>query len=317
MSRNSVGCDTALACIAAMAVLSGCTQPKQAPISSTPPPLLEQQGAPFERGPLLPPAPPPPSAPPLGDKYLFGSAEASVITTQTYDQLVGYAVPLARKNKRPKNSVILADGARLDTPSFVSCGKKPLAVVFDADETLVWNIGSMRWFSEHKVSFDKQVWDQWEKTGAGRAVAIPGAIEGVNALRLAGITVIANTNRSAENAIGTEETLRAAGLGEFKHGETLFLMGDDAGGSNKDMRRATISSRYCVIAMVGDQLGDFSQQFNVKTLPAADRKALALSPSTRALWGKGWFLLPNPLYGPWDKLTADDTYPPHTEWEPK
>lgn len=315
MARNGVGGDTALTLIAAMAVLAGCTQQKLSRFDSTPPPVMEQEGAPFERGPLLPPAPPPPSAPVLGNQYLFGSAEASVITTQTYDQLVGYALPLARK--RPKNSVVLVDGSRLDTPSFVPCGKKPLAVVFDADETLIWNIGSMRWFSERRIGFDKQVWDQWEKTGAGKAVAIPGAIEGVNALRQAGITVVANTNRSAENATGTEETLRAAGLGEFKHGDTLFLMGDDAGGSSKDMRRATISSRYCVIAMVGDQLGDFSQQYNVKDLPAYQRNAYATTPAIRALWGKGWFLLPNPLYGPWEKLKADDIYPPHTEWEPK
>ena len=76
------------------------------------------------------------------------------------------------------------------------------------------------------------------------------------ALRAAGITPIANTNRSAANAAGSEQTLAAAGLGAFKHGETLFLMGDDATGSSKDQRRATIAARWCVIAMAGDQLGD-------------------------------------------------------------
>src|SRR3546814_7314511 len=91
---------------------------------------------------------------------------------------------------------------------------------------------------------------------------MPGTVAMVSALRAAGITVIANTNRSAANAAGTEATLRAAGLGEFKHGETLFLAGDDADGSSKDGRRATIAARWCVIAMAGDQLGDFSQQFN-------------------------------------------------------
>src|SRR3546814_18120321 len=82
----------------------------------------------------------------------------------------------------------------------------------------------------------------------------------------------------------------------FKHGETLFLMGDDAGGSSKDGRRATIASKYCVIILGGDQLGDFSQQFNARDLPAAQRMALATSAGETAprdrpeksRGGKGW-----------------------------
>src|SRR3546814_5441257 len=126
--------------------------------------------------------------------------------------------------------------------------------------------------AERGIAFDPVIWDSWEKTGAGAARAMPGTVEMVAALRAAGVTVIANTNRSAANATGAEETLRAAGLGSFKHGETLFLAGDDADGSSKDSRRAAIAARWCVIAMAGDQLGDFSQQFN-----ARDRKSTRLN----------------------------------------
>src|SRR3546814_2534913 len=83
---------------------------------------------------------------------------------------------------------------------------------------------------------------------------------------------IVNTNRTAANAKGTEDTLRAAGLGEFRHGETLFLMGDAPDGASKDGRRARIAARWCVIAMGGDQLGDFAQ----------DRKSTRLPPVTNA-----------------------------------
>ncbi len=146
---------------------------------------------------------------------------------------------------------------------------------------------------------------------------MPGTADMLAKLRAAGITVVANTNRSAANAKGSEDTLRAAGLGEFKHGETLFLMGDDASGSSKDARRAAIASKYCVILMAGDQLGDFSQQFNVKDLPAATRTALATGPAAAALWDKGWFLFPNSVYGPWEKLGWDDTFPSASEWKPE
>lgn len=268
-------------------------------------------------------APAPPAAaaaaeaakPPVALQYLYGSPEAAVAVRATNARIADYGV--WRIKQRPKDSVVLVAGAAMDAPAFEPCGKKPFAAVFDADETLIWNLGPMRYFAEKGTGFDLKVWDQWEKTGAGKAVAMPGSVEMVNKLRAAGITVIANTNRSAANAKGSEDTLRAAGLGEFKHGETLFLMGNDATGSSKDGRRATIASKYCVIILGGDQLGDFSQQFNVKDLPAAQRMALATSPAATALWDKGWFLFPNPVYGPWEKLGWDDAFPSDKQWEPK
>src|SRR3546814_20853630 len=60
----------------------------------------------------------------------------------------------------------------------------------------------------------------------------------------------------------------------FKHGETLFLMGDDAGGSSKDGRRATIASKYFVIILGGDQPGAFSQQFNAQIGRASCRERM-------------------------------------------
>jgi len=267
------------------------------------------------------PAPPPAALPsqaaklPVALQYLYGSPEAALAVRATNARIAHYGA--WRIKQRPKDSVVLAPGASVDAPVFEPCGNKPFAAVFDADETLIWNLGPMRYFAEKGTAFDPDIWDKWEKSGAGKAVAMPGTVEMVNALRAAGIIVIANTNRSTANAKGSEDTLRAAGLGEFKHGETLFLMGDDAGGSSKDGRRATIASRYCVIILGGDQLGDFSQQFNVKDLPAAQRMALATSAGAAALWDKGWFLFPNPVYGPWEKLGWGDAFPSDKQWEPK
>ncbi len=268
--------------------------------------------------PPAPAVPPPPAAnakPPVPLQYLYGSAEAAALVRQSYARLTAYAVEQVKR--RPQNSVVLTSGATVDNPKFEPCGDKPFAAVFDADETLVWNLGAMRYFAEQGTDFDPLVWDQWEKSGAGKAKAMPGAAAMVDALRKAGVTVIANTNRSAANAKGSEDTLRAAGLGDFKHGETLFLMGDDAGGSSKDQRRSTIASRFCVIILAGDQLGDFSQQFNDKSLSGAARTALATGPTPSALWDSGWFLLPNPVYGPWQKLDWVDIFSNANKWEPQ
>lgn len=242
------------------------------------------------------------------DQWLYGSAEGSVATRQAFGALTDYALKVARH--RPRWSVVLAVASSplsSRPASFVPCGAKPLAVVFDADETLIWNIPPRRDNVLHNNgNFDPKVWSSWERTGAGYATAVPGAVQALAALRRAGVTPIVNTNRSDGNPDGTSATLQAAGLGRFVFGRSLFLQHDHEG---KDGRRALIASRYCVIAMAGDQFGDFSDFFNTPGLPAAERRLAAVSGPTSLLWGRGWFLLPNPSYGPWQgKLKFEDVY---------
>ena len=77
-----------------------------------------------------------------------------------------------------------------------------------------------------------------------------------------------------------------------------------------------ISENYCVIALVGDQLGDIADPFNDKALSVAERRAMTEAPAVASLWGNGWFVLPNPVYGPSIRGGFDDVFPPATQWEP-
>jgi len=103
------------------------------------------------------------------------------------------------------------------------------------------------------------------------------------------------------------------GLGPAKHLDNLWLLGDVAPGSAKDPRRWKVAERYCVIAMAGDQLGDFSDRFN-DPMPVAQRRQLAVHSSAGGLWGKGWFILPNPVYGTALKGGIDDVFPADKRW---
>jgi len=143
---------------------------------------------------------------------------------------------------------------------------------------------------------------------------VPGAVTALRALRQAGITVVFNTNRNAANAAQTEAALNFAGVGPARHGDTLFLSGDDSMGSRKDGRRARVADRYCVVAMAGDQLGDFSDAFNAGDLPVPERRRLATTGEIASLWGNGWFLLPNPVYGPGVRGTFDEVFPADRRW---
>ena len=262
--------------------------------------------------PMPQPIAPPPANPPAGMQYLYGSGEAAALSVQAFAMLASHATATAKA--RPAQSVVLASGASLDQPRFVPCGDKPLAAVFDVDETVLLNVGYEYHDARSGKGYDEAAWDAWERTGAGAVSPVPGAVDALAQLRAAGVTVIFNTNRSSVNAASTERAIRGAGLGDAVHGQTLFLKGDDAMGSGKDGRRATIAGRYCVIAMGGDQLGDFSDLFNAGQ-PVAVRRAATEAPSIATLWGKGWFVLPNPVYGSGLKGGFDDIFPMDKRWD--
>lgn len=257
--------------------------------------------------------PPVPAATvPPAMQWLYGSGESAASSVQAYRGFRDHV--LAAVRARPRDSVVLADGATLQAPRFVPCGDKPLAVVLDVDETAVQNLGYEHHEARRGGGFDEAAWARWERTGGRYVAAMPGAAEALRAIRQAGVTVTFNTNRRAEFAAGAAAALDHAGLGPARHGETLFLKGDDALGSGKDGRRATIAARYCVVAMAGDQLGDFSDLFNVAGLPVRERRRAAAEGPLGALWGNGWFMLSNPVYGPGLRGGFDDVFPPEMHW---
>ncbi|MBO9498672.1 MAG: hypothetical protein J7496_12385 [Novosphingobium sp.] len=265
-------------------------------------------------------APAPATDVPKEFRYLYGSAEAAAITRESYRALVGLA--LERKAERdagkPLTQTVLASGSTLDHPLFEGCGGKPLAAVFDVDETLLLNIGFEEWDAtrpDRDGPWPKDAWASWEKTGTDKVAALPGALDMVAALRAAGVAVIYNTNRNGATADYTAKALEFAGFGKATPGVDLYT--DTIGDGKKDGRRAAIASTYCVIALAGDQLGDISDLFNAAALSVPQRRAATALPAIAPLWGQGWFLLPNPVYGPPTRGTADDVFPdPALHWSP-
>ncbi|MXO86233.1 acid phosphatase [Altererythrobacter aurantiacus] len=252
-------------------------------------------------------------------RWLYGSGEAAGASIQTYRALIDFAVAKARQRSIPQ-SVVMGLPESDNGLSQASCMDgsrlKPLAVIFDVDETVLLNLGAEYDQAVRGAGFDPDRWDAWERSGGVAIAPVPGAVTALRELRDAGITPIFNTNRNARNAVDTEQALNAAGLGPARHGETLFLKGDDASGSAKDLRRAAIAKNYCVIALAGDNLGDFADRFNDPELSVQDRRRLAGRGEYAALWGNGWFLLPNPVYGASIKGTIGEVFPPDARWQP-
>lgn len=259
----------------------------------------------------------PPAAPAdlHGIQYLYGSGEAAALSEQTWRALTNY-VALAMKEKTRKG-VVLAATSTLADPAFVPCADKPPAAVFDVDETSILNLGfEYDALKAQRPGFDDDVWTRWERTGYDDVVPTPGAKAAFARLRAMGVAVIFNTNRNAFDAAQSERALNDAGLGPAVHGRTLYLQGDDADGPRKDGRRQTIAAQYCVLAMAGDQLVDFSDHFDYDPgiLSVAQRRAAIARPGIADLWGNGWFVMPNPAYGTALQGGADDIFPKDKQW---
>jgi 5'-nucleotidase (lipoprotein e(P4) family) len=259
------------------------------------------------------PEPPPLPANLHGIQYLYGSAEAAALTRQTWRILADFVD--GQMAEGTHKSVVLTPDSTLANPHFAACGDKPPAIVLDVDETSILNLGAeYDDLLAQRKTFDQDAWDRWEKDGAHYVVATPGAKEALDRLRDHGVPVIFNSNRAAANAAGAEAALNAAGLGPATHGETLFLKGDDADGPRKDGRRQTIAARYCVLAMAGDQLVDFSDLFATEPSGVAARRATVAFSGVSDLWGNGWFVMPNPVYGSALQGGPDDIFPRDKQW---
>ena len=297
--------------VVALALLTSACATVPPPAPAAPPDVLATD----EPVPVVRPAPPVPPAPPrvsTGMQWLYGAGEGAAASIQTYHAFRDHVLSAARK--RPTDSVILAEGASPDSPAFVPCGKKPLAVVLDVDETVIQNLGYEYALAKSGKESDGAALNRWQKEPRTQVGAMPGAVEALNAVRARGVTVIYNTNRDDEDAAATAAAIVNAGLPPGVIKETLFHRGDADGQSGKDGRRWYIAERFCVVAMAGDQLGDFSDAFNHRGIGVQERRALAGSGAIASLWGNGWFLLSNPAYGPGLRGGIDELYPPEVRW---
>lgn len=207
------------------------------------------------------------------------TGEDAAMGLQAYQALWSYLSDAAGKRRRGETlrSVVLDSGATLAAPRYATCGDKPLAVLIDLDENPA-------------KAIDKDArWRRWHGDARDALVAVPGAVEGVEAARREGIAVVFTTARTPDSAPEVVAALDRLGFGRLDPDRTLLLRGGDAA----DATRRKVAAAHCVVALVGDALADFSDLF-----PATDdgQAPVAVTGSMiTPLWGNGWFLLPNPV----------------------
>lgn len=174
--------------------------------------------------------------------------------------------------------------------------RKPLAIVLDADETVVDNTQLM---GESIVNgngrFDAPWWRQ--AVHQGKSQAMPGAVEFLNEVHKQGVEIFYVSNRYAPvNLDVTIQNFKELGFPSVDKDHVLLFEKD----SDKQPRFDMIAKKYYVVVYMGDNAGDFPIGTKGKTL--AERNALI--DAHKEDFGTTFVVFPNPAYGSWVSALA-------------
>jgi len=183
--------------------------------------------------------------------------------------------------------------AKIYIDSFLSSEKKydrPLAIITDVDETVLDNSPYDGKLILEDVSYDRESWVEWGKLEI--AEAIPGSLELLTYAYEKGIKVFYVSNRYSEQLESTVNNLKKLGFPNVSE-STVLLRSDSR---SKSERRNSISSRHEVIMLIGDNLSDFNDEFEVKI----SEERINYTNQMRDNFGTKLIVLPNPNYGDWE-----------------
>lgn len=169
--------------------------------------------------------------------------------------------------------------------------RKPLAIVLDADETVVDNTKLMgESIANGNGRFDAPWWRQ--AVHQGKSQAMPGAVEFLNEVHKQGVEIFYVSNRYAPvNLDVTIQNFKELGFPSVDKDHVLLFEKD----SDKQPRFDMIAKKYYVVLYMGDNAGDFPIGTKGKTL--AERNAII--DNHKEDFGTTFVVFPNPAYGSW------------------
>ena len=174
--------------------------------------------------------------------------------------------------------------------------RKPLAIVLDADETVVDNTKLMgESIANGNGRFDAPWWRQ--AVHQGKSQAMPGAVEFLNEVHKQGVEIFYVSNRYAPvNLDVTIQNFKELGFPSVDKDHVLLFEKD----SDKQPRFDMIAKKYYVVVYMGDNAGDFPIGTKGKTL--AERNAIINA--HKEDFGTTFVVFPNPAYGSWVSALA-------------
>lgn len=168
--------------------------------------------------------------------------------------------------------------------------KKPRAIVVDIDETVLDNSPAQAYGIVNKKPFNLPDWYAWGDRRSAKA--IPGAVDFLNYAVSKGVKIFYVSNRDEVQKQATIDNLKSVGFQDVSS-ENVVLRTAESG---KEPRRKAISANYRIVILVGDNLNDFSDVFERKSVD----ERYAEVEKNRPLFGAKYIVLPNAMYGDWE-----------------
>ncbi|GAA0084915.1 hypothetical protein UT300007_13540 [Clostridium sp. CTA-7] len=173
--------------------------------------------------------------------------------------------------------------------------KKPIAIISDIDDTLASDCNYIAGIVMQDEKWDNGPWNGYYDSIASTSnVAIPGAVEFMNYAADNGVETFYITNREHDQLDLSVAQLQRLG---FPNADKEHIqVCNESGSSDKTERRENILKDYEVVMYLGDNIGDFTEDFS-RELGTVKRTELASDPKYKDLWGDKWIVLPNATYG--------------------
>jgi acid phosphatase len=167
----------------------------------------------------------------------------------------------------------------------------PTAVILDIDETILDNSGYQAWMALKGTTFDPKTWNAYVNTVT--SLPIPGALEFAQYADSKGVKVFYVTNRTAEEEPATRKNLEKFGFPMGGNADTMLMTRKQPDwGSAKGTRRAHVARNYRVLLNVGDNFGDFVDEYR-----GNEAERLKVLEQHKDRWGREWIMIANPSYG--------------------
>lgn len=170
------------------------------------------------------------------------------------------------------------------------------AIIVDADETAIDNSAFQARMIVDGETYNSD-FDNWVKSAEAKAV--PGALDFLNYAHENGCEIYYISNRKLHHMEGTLINLKLLGFPQAV--ESHILLKDDS--SNKGIRRDQVAEDHFIVMLIGDNLIDFEDVFRMKNI---EDRYLSVE-KFKDEFGKKFIILPNPMYGEWEKTLYGGT----------
>jgi acid phosphatase len=168
---------------------------------------------------------------------------------------------------------------------------KPPAIILDVDETVLDNSAyNARNIRDGKL-FTLEAWNAWCEEQ--RAIAIPGAVEFIQRAESLGVKVFFITDREDDVRAATIENLNKIGVRASE--ENVLTKNPQL--DDKISRRALVTQNHRVLLLIGDSMSDLCSGMGTREWDQRQK----IAAEKTALFGPRWVMLPNPVYGSWQR----------------